>query len=654
MRTTVLAVLLALPTSMASAQHLTIDDLLNAGGTRGAGAGLLSPNGLTFASTEHGQLVLRPVEGGASTPLNDVPQNASEFSWSHDGKQLAFVSHGNIWTVAIATHSVRQLTHDPAGPGDPRGATDHRPLWSPDGRWILYQSGRKGFNELYVVQSDGTAEHLLAATELYTGADVIPQTTVAPDRGDAVSSDRFDPEPAWSPDGESISYTERSRPYFSGKLNVLAFDSSTGAPGTIRTVYTAGNDPGGAWAVNTAAWSPDSRTLAVVLQDSGWDKLWLIPATGGKPQALTRGTGEDESPLYSPDGHWIVFTSNRVLPEERHLWLVPAKGGTPHRLTDLPGIESTPQWSPDSHLLYFTHATALHAGVPFVASVEANTAAPHSLAPVTPSKFEELGITPEVAHFKGKDGLALSGILFKPAHFDPRERYPAVIWAHGGPEAQVMLSLDPWALFLADHGFVVFEPNFRGSTGYGERFRNSNVEDSGGGEIDDIASSVQYLVAQGIADPKRVAIGGGSHGGTVVANAVAKLPGTFAAGIEMFGVVDRALFLQYTNRNSRIRWETKMGGTPTQKPAVYKRANVLSRVQQINTPLLVLHGEQDPQVPPQESQEFVAALKQAGKPVSYVTYPNEGHGFTQPAHRKDAYERQIQFLDEQLLGPKSK
>ncbi len=93
----------------------------------------------------------------------------------------------------------QRLTHDPAGPGDPRGATDHHPLWNPNGHWILFESGRKGFNELYVVSEDGSQEKLLAATEIYTGSDVIANT--AADRGDAVSSDRFDPEPLWSPDG---------------------------------------------------------------------------------------------------------------------------------------------------------------------------------------------------------------------------------------------------------------------------------------------------------------------------------------------------------------------------------------------------------------------------------------------------------------------
>jgi dipeptidyl aminopeptidase/acylaminoacyl peptidase len=628
----------------ASVPVLTIDDLLSVNVREGAS--LLSPDGEYFATTQRGQVVTVPVHGGEPKTLTNTPAAKSELSWSHDSHNIVYVSQGDIWTVSASGGEPLRLTHNPAGPGDPRGATDHHPLWNPNGKWILYQSGRKGFNELYVVSDDGKEERELAATEIYTGEDVIANTSA--DRGDAVSSDRFDPNPSWSPDGRHISYTERSRQFFSGKLKVLSFDQQTGSiTGIPVDLYTAKNDPGGAWAINTAVWSPDSRTLAIVLQESSWDKIWLIPAKGGRPKQLTTGTGEDENPIYSPNGKWIVFSSNRDLAEERHLWVVPVRGGHPHRLTHLAGIESAAQWSPDSESIYFYRATALHTPVSYVAQAS-GTGEPHSLEPVRPSKFEGLGLTSEVAHFKGKDGLPLAGILYKPAGYQVGTRYPAVIWAHGGPEGQVLLSLTPWSLYLAQQGYVVLEPNFRGSTGYGERFRNSNVEDSGGGEIDDIGASVKYLVDSGIADPKHVAIGGGSHGGTVVANAVAKLPNTFAAGIEMFGVVDRAIFLKYTNRNSKIRWETKMGGSPGQKPAIYRKANILHDVAQIKTPLLIMHGEEDPQVPPQESAEFAAELKKAGKTFTYITYPHEGHGFQQREHRKDSYERQIEFLDKYL------
>ena len=652
MRKSVLILLLLYPALLVGqAEKLTIEDLLNPG-LSGAGYGRRSaegettPDGKYTVIQEHGQIALKPADGSPDKPLTSSQDPKSELALSPDGKQIAYVSHGQVWVVALSGGDSLQLTHDPAGPGDPRGATDHHPQWNPKGNWILYESGRKGYNELYAVSEDGKVLNLLAATEIYRGKDVIANTAL--DKGDAVSSDRFDSRPLWSPDGTRISYTERSREFFSGKLKVLPFDQKTGAAaGPELDICVAKNDPGGAWAINTAAWSPDSSTLAVVLQETHWDKIWLIPSTGGRPKELTFGIGEDEEPVYSPDGKRIAFVSNRDLPEERHIWVVPASGGEPHRLTQLTGFELDPLWAADSGSIHFQWRSTLGASASYSADASGK-GEPSLLGSVRHSKFEQLGITPEVVRYKGKDGLPLAGILYKPVDYHAGTRYPTVILAHGGPEGQVTLSAAPWSVFLADQGYVVLEPNFRGSTGYGERFRNANVEDSGGGEIDDIAASVQYLVDSGFTDPKDVGISGGSHGGTVVANAVAKYPDLFAVGIEKFGVVDRALFLRYTNRNSAIRWETKMGGPPELKPAVYRKANILPDVANIKTPLLILHGEEDPQVPPQESQEFAAALKQNGKTFTYITYPHEGHGFQQREHRKDADERELAFLNKYL------
>lgn len=647
--------LLSLPVLLAGqTTRLSIDDLLSApmGFGRGEAAALRAPDGSFTVVEEHGQIAVKPAAGGAARVLTSSPQPKSELALSPDGRSVAYISEGQVWVVPTAGGSPLELTHDPTGAGDPRGATDHHPQWNPNGKWILYESGRKGFNELYVVSEDGKTWNLLAATELYYGYDV--EHNPSPDHGDsaspsdAVASDRFDARPLWSPDGTRVSYTERSRQFFSGKLQVIAFDQQTGrAAGPPLTVYTAKNDPGGAWAVNTAAWSPDSKTLAVVLQLTHWDKIWLIPAAGGEPKELTFGEGEDEDPLYSPDGKWIVFESNRDLAEERHLWVIPAAGGSAHRLTHLAGFESNPQWSADSRSVQFRWRSTLGATASYQATASGE-GQPRLLGAVHHSIFENTGIVPEVAHYQGLDGMPLAGILYKPLDYHAGTRYPTVIIAHGGPEAQAMLSVAPWSVFLAQQGYVVLEPNFRGSTGYGERFRNANVEDSGGGEIDDIQASVNYLVKIGLTYPKHVGISGGSHGGTVVANSVARYPDTFAVGIEKYGVVDRALFLVYTNRNSEIRWETKMGGTPQQEPEVYRKCDVLLEVERIKTPLLLLHGEEDPQVPPQESKEFAALLKKDNKVFTYITYPGEGHGFRQPAHVKDADERELAYLNKYL------
>ena len=277
--------------------------------------------------------------------------------------------------------------------------------------------------------------------------------------------------------------------------------------------------------------------------------------------------------------------------------------------------------------------------------------APHAH---TSAHFRKLtGIAPpQVVHFKRKDGLALAGILYLPLDYKTGTRYPTVIWAHGGPEGQDALVFSPWSLYLARQGYVVLHPNFRGSTGYGEKFRNMNVEDSGGGETDDIAAGVAYLVDQGIADPKLVAaIGGGSHGGTATNYAVTKYPDLWVAALSLFGVADRATYIQRTIRNSSIRWETKFGGTPEEKPAVYRKPDILPGVPKIKTPLLVLWGEEDPQVPPYESFQLVSALKKYDKTFAYFSYPHEDHGFSQPEHEPDALRKEDEFLRRYLLSP---
>jgi dipeptidyl aminopeptidase/acylaminoacyl peptidase len=636
----------------AQTEKLTLDDLLGGGRAAGGGGGRrgnegqTTPDGKFSITQEGGQIALKPTDGGAEKVLTSSPEPKSELQLSPDGKRIAYLSQGNVWVISVAGGEPLQLTHNPKGPGDPRGATDQHPQWNPNGKWILYDTGTKGYNELYVVSDDGKLNNWLAATEIYHGKDVIANTAL--DKGDAVASDRFDARPVWSPDGTRVSYTERSREFFSGKLKVLPFNQTTGkADGPAIDLYIAKNDPGGAWSINTDVWSPDSSMLAVVLQETAWDKIWLIPSKGGKPKELTFGTGEDEEPVYSPDGKWIAFESNRGVAEERHIWVVSVAGGEPYRLTKFTGHETGFHWSPDSQSIQFTHSTVLGGSATYVANADGKSE-PRLIGEVRPSRYEKLGITPEVIHYKSKDGLTIAAILYKPVNYQAGTRYPTVVLAHGGPEGQTSLSASPWALFLADQGYVVIDPNFRGSTGYGERFRNANVEDSGGGEIEDVVAGVKYLIDTGLTDPKHVGISGGSHGGTVVANAVAKFPDTFAVGIEKFGVVDRALFLRFTNRNSEIRWETKMGGPPELKPAVYRKANVLPDVAQIKAPLLILHGEEDPQVPPQESQEFASALKKAGKTFTYITYPNEGHGLQQRDHRQDANERELAFLNKYL------
>jgi dipeptidyl aminopeptidase/acylaminoacyl peptidase len=612
--------------SLPSGAHgLTLEDLVS---PEPIGDAALSPDGKTFAITRAGQIALLPAEGGWPVTLTSSAGGKSGLSWSPDGRKLAFASQGSIWTVPVAGGQPKRLTRALPGEGDPRQASDRGPQWSPKGKWILFETGRRGHEDLVVVSEDGRSENFLTQSSADSSAA------------------------SWAPDGAHISYTERAPEYFSGKLNVVKFDPQSGLAEDPVTLYTSLTDRGGGWTIGKAHWSPDSRTLAVVLQDSGWDNVYLLSASGGAPKQLTKGDHEDLDPVFSPNGKWLAVVSNRKALEEAGIWLVPADGSPAHALTHFttPGIESSPVWSPDGSKIYFHRSSPLESTDLLVADV-AGSAAPRYLTHTLPRNFESALQVPEKIQYATKDGKQIAAILYKPEDLKPGVRYPAVLWIHGGPEGEDVFRFDPWAQYLTQQGYLVLEPNYRGSSGYGEKFRNLNVEDSGGGEMDDVAAGAQYLIDKGLADPKRLAIGGGSHGGTMVAYAVTKYPTLFQAAIEMYGVVDRATFVERTNRGSAIRWMMKMGGSPAEKPEVYRRANALLDVAKIQTPLLILHGENDPQVPPYESAQFVKALREHRKVFYYFTYPNELHGFAQREHRLDAWRKELAFL-EKYIQPK--
>lgn len=610
----------AIPSYAEHNVRLTLQDILS---PEGIGESALSPDGKTIALTRSGQIVLLPADGGWPVTLTSTQGNKSGLAWSPDGKELAFVSQGSIWVVPVSGGAPRRLTNTPPGKGgDPRQAADRAPAWSPKGRWILFQSGRRGINSLLVVSSAGESTNFLTEPD-----------------DEAV-------EGRWSPTGDAIVYASRAKEYFSGRLNLIHFDVSSGQRvGEPTTLYTAPVDRGGGWLIRGTEWSPDGQQLVTVLQNSGWNHLYLLSPKGGEPKQITDGSFEDEDPRFSPDGKTIVFVSNRGLLEATNLWAIPAHGGDAHQVVkfDVPGVVSNPQWEPDSKHLVFNHQTPLESSDLLVAEI--GSSAPSKLLTHTTSKnYESSAQVPERITWQSKDGKQIVGLLYKPKDAKTGVKLPLVVWVHGGPEGQDVYRADGWAQFLAQSGYLVLEPNYRGSSGYGEAFRNLNVEDSNGGEVDDVATGAQYLVSQGLADPARLAIGGGSHGGTMTAYMVVHYPELFAAAIELYGVVDRDLFVQRTNPDSSIRWMMKMGGTPTEKPEVYKRANVLLQVEKIKTPLLVMHGEDDPQVPPANSAEFVKALRSHHKTVFYFTYPNELHGFSQPAHRLDAWQKQLAFL----------
>ena len=255
--------------------------------------------------------------------------------------------------------------------------------------------------------------------------------------------------------------------------------------------------------------------------------------------------------------------------------------------------------------------------------------------------------------YPSSDGLEIPAYLTLPKGVAPKG-LPAIIVPHGGPWARDTWGYDAFAQFLANRGYAVLQPNFRGSTGYGRRFLDAGNKQWGEKMQDDLTWGVKYLVAQGIADPKRVGIMGGSYGGYATLAGVAFTPDVYAAAVSLVGPSNLITLLDsipaYWEAGRKLFHE-RMGdpSTPAGK-AQLERQSPLNAAAKIRTPLLVIQGANDPRVNKAESDQIVIALRDRGFPVEYLVAPDEGHGFARPVNNMAAFAAAERFLAAQLKG----
>jgi Tol biopolymer transport system component len=387
----------------AHAARWTMQDLLS---IPAMGEAPLSPDGKLIVFVRGGQIVTMPASGGEPTAVTHGPGGKAGLSWSPDGQTIAYVSDGNICIVPAAGGSSNCLTA--SGTPDAHLWGDHDPQWSPDSKHILFERGgiEKSGALMMVSRDGGNADYL-----------------VKPEENDI--------RPSWAPDGHAVSYTEITQKHFSGQLKLVAVEPNTGhAIGAPKVLYTVPADRGGWWQLRKASWSPDSKTLAIVLQTSGWDHVYLMAASGGPPKALTSGSFEDADPLFSPDGKSLAIISNRIAPERRDIWTVPLNGAPARALTDnnVPGVETFPQWSPDGQEIYFLRQSATDSNNLFVADVSGK-ATPRQLTNTLPKSLAGAFVEPKRVTYRSKDGRPVTAFIYEPRDM-PDRRYPACHAAH--------------------------------------------------------------------------------------------------------------------------------------------------------------------------------------------------------------------------------
>lgn len=277
------------------------------------------------------------------------------------------------------------------------------------------------------------------------------------------------------------------------------------------------------------------------------------------------------------------------------------------------------------------------------------------LRPVDWLKPERMAET-QVLRYKARDGLEIPGYLTLPRGMPPR-KLPIVAWIHGGPWVRDAWGWNADVQFLASRGYAVFQPNYRGSSGFGEKHFVSSFKKYGQTMQDDITDGILYLIEKGIVDPDRICIGGGSYGGYATMMGLVKEPKLFRCGINEAGVVDLvwAQELGYTdfnqsNPDAAEAWYRVAMGDVKADRAMLEQYSPRLHAGEIKAPVLIVHGAGDQRVPIKHAEGMRDALTAAGKTFEWLIYPEEGHGFTKPANRIDRYKKIEAFLQKNLGG----
>jgi len=271
------------------------------------------------------------------------------------------------------------------------------------------------------------------------------------------------------------------------------------------------------------------------------------------------------------------------------------------------------------------------------------------LAELSPWLREEWMAPMRPIQYRARDGWTIHGYLTLPVGVEPRN-LPVVVHPHGGPWVRDVWGFNPIVQFLANRGYAVLQMNFRGSTGYGRAFWEASFKQWGRAMQDDVTDGVLWLIEQGIADPKRIAIYGGSYGGYVVLAGLAFTPELYACGVDFVGVSNLLTFMQ----TIPPYWEPlrpmlyAMVGDPEREADYLREVSPVFHADRIRAPLLVAQGARDPRVNINESNQIVEALRRRGIPVEYIVKEDEGHGFRKEEHRFEFYEAMERFLERYL------
>jgi dipeptidyl aminopeptidase/acylaminoacyl peptidase len=364
-----------------------------------------------------------------------------------------------------------------------------------------------------------------------------------------------------------------------------------------------------------------------------------------KIQMLNNMNWDTDATAISPDGKMFANTYNREGFSE--LFFTETKNislkSTPVQLP-AKGIVGGLEFSKDNSQLAFTFSSARHNTDIWIYNLWSR-----KLTQVTKSSRsgipQESFVEPQLIKFKTFDGREIPAWYYKPKNV--MNKFPVIISVHGGPEAQERAGFNSLYQYYLSRGYAILAPNVRGSTGYGKTYASLDNIRRREDAVKDLAYAVEWLKNQGDADPRRIAVMGGSYGGYMTMAAITLYPDLFAAAVNTVGIVNWETFLKNTSGYRRRQREVEYGFLDKDLDFL-RQISPIAKVDKIKTPLFVIHGKNDPRVPYTEAEQIVKALRERGAIVEYKLYDDEGHGISKLKNRLELYPLVADFLDKYL------
>jgi len=566
-----------------------------------------SPDGkhLSFVAmskdSDSSQVFTLDLRGGERVQLTNVAGGVAGYEWSPDGTQLVLVIRDQApdtgpgpWVIDRLKFKADYVGYLDRSRGhlyvfdiETGGVTqitsgdyeDYSPAWSPDGSKIAFVSNR-------TAEPDASSNSDIWLVDPGTPYDQQEPVRVTTNPG-------TDGSPIWHPDGERIGYlmTYSDRPdipasYLQSKVAIIRVGDDEPVLLTTEALDRKAWDPN---------FSPDGSRIYVQLEDDGQVQLAAVSVADGELSRLITGQVQVGATAVAPDGSVVVAISKPRLPGD--LFVIDAESSKPQprRLTDVNGELLSSIWLAD---------------------------------------VEEL-------RFPTLDGTEIQTFVYKPESFNPKRRYPAILWLHGGQESQYDYGFNFRVQLFAANGYVVVMPNVRGSGGRGLDFALSLNKAYGTHDVEDVIVATDYVIEQGYVDPDRLGVGGWSSGGTLT-NVVIARTDRFA------GAVSGASVGWYTTTYGHdpyyLWWHTELG-PPWKNRDLWDSISPFMDVENITTPTLFIGGEKDWNQPIIHSEQMYQAMKHLGREVSLVVYPNAHHGIRRPIYQRDLLRRFVDWFD---------